>query len=155
MSEKSPWWQKTKTVRQGVWLGCGFAIAGLSEVTLAAIGRVNLPMLIIGAGFSAIGLTHLTSVAAVRRRQRASSTQDGHPGVPGASSPTLDPQSRRSVQPVRPDSPPHVTIHGYLQKICESAAVPLGRETAVRHKSPVVVAAAAIKCGPYCPPLCR
>ena len=71
LSEKSPWWQTTKTVRQGMWLGCGFAVVGLSEVTLAAIGRVNLPMLIIGAGFLAIGLTHLTSVVAVRRQQRS------------------------------------------------------------------------------------
>ena len=89
MPEKSLWWQTTKTVRQGLWLGCGFTVVGLSEVVLGAVGGVNLPMVIIGAGFLAIGLIHLTSVAVTRRRRRSSSTQVGHPAVPGSRPPTF------------------------------------------------------------------
>ena len=89
MSERSPWCQTTKTVRQGLWLGCGFAVVGLSDLVLAGTGRVNLPMLIIGAGFLAIGLTHLTSAVAMRRRQRSSSAQDGHPTMRDSDPPTF------------------------------------------------------------------
>jgi hypothetical protein len=89
MSEKSPWWQTTKTVRQGLWLGCGFALLGLSELVLAGTGRVNLPMLITGAGFSAIGLAHLTSAVTMRKGQRSSSAQDGHPTMRDSTPPTF------------------------------------------------------------------
>jgi hypothetical protein len=81
MSEKSPWWQTTKTVRQGLWLGCGFAIAGLIEVAFAGTGQVNLPIVIGGAGFLTIGLGHLASAIAMRRRQRSNSAQDAGPAM--------------------------------------------------------------------------
>ena len=79
MSEKPPWRQTTKTVRLWMWAGCGLAVVGLSDVVVASIGRVDLLRLIIGAGFLAIGLIHLTSAVAMRRRQRSSSVQDDHP----------------------------------------------------------------------------
>ncbi len=89
MSKKYPWWQTTKTVRQGLWLGGAFTVAGLSDVVLAATGRVNLLMVIIGGCFLAIGLIHLTSAAAMRRRQRSSSAQEDHAAERDSTPPTF------------------------------------------------------------------
>jgi hypothetical protein len=71
MSRKLPWWQTTKTVRQGLLLGGMFAVIGLSEAVLAATGAASFWMLIIGAGFFAIGPAHLTSAIAIRKRQQS------------------------------------------------------------------------------------
>ena len=76
MSGNSPWWQMTKTVRLGLWLGCGYTIAGLIEVLVAGTGQVNLPIVICGAGFLTVGLGHLASAVAMRRRQRLRSAED-------------------------------------------------------------------------------
>lgn len=70
MSRKLPWWQTTKTVRQGLLLGGVFAVIGLGDVVLAATGAANFWMLIIGAGFFAMGAAHLTSAIAMRKRQQ-------------------------------------------------------------------------------------
>jgi len=70
MTEKPPWWQTTKTIRQGLWLGGVFIVVGLGELVPAFLGRVNLLKVIIGSGFLAMGLVHLSSAVAMRRRQR-------------------------------------------------------------------------------------
>ena len=88
MSDKPPWWQTTKTARQGLWLGCGFIVVGSGELVLTVTGQTSPWMLIISAGFLAIGLAHLGSSVAMRYRLRSSFHQDGQPTIRDSTPPT-------------------------------------------------------------------
>jgi hypothetical protein len=79
MSRKSPWWQTTKTVRQGLLLGGGFVVLGLSELVLTVTGAASAWLLVIAVGFLAIGGAHLASAAAMRKRQGSTSVPGDYP----------------------------------------------------------------------------
>jgi protein-S-isoprenylcysteine O-methyltransferase Ste14 len=89
VSEKSPWWQMSKTVWQGVWLGCGYVILGVLKFVFPGKAHVTLPIVIIGAGFLTLGLGHLVSVVAMRRRQRSSLAREGRPAARDSTPPTF------------------------------------------------------------------
>jgi hypothetical protein len=79
MSGKPPWWQTTKTVRQGLLLGGGSFVLGLGELVCGVTGTASAWRLILAAGLLAIGMAHLGSAAAMRKRQRSGLAQGGHP----------------------------------------------------------------------------
>jgi hypothetical protein len=79
----------SKTVWQGLLLGCGYAILGVIEFVFPGKGHVTLPIVIVGAGFLTLGLGHLASVVAKRRRQRSSPAREGRPAAQDSTPPTF------------------------------------------------------------------
>lgn len=83
MTAGKPWWQLTKTVRQG-YVGSGFnAIAGLFN--LAAGLTVNVWLLVSAALFLVAAPLYLASALALRRRERSGADPLGTPGQPSSS----------------------------------------------------------------------
>jgi hypothetical protein len=71
MAARKPWWQLTKTVRQG-YVGSGlYAIAGLFN--LVAGLTVNVWMLVAAVFFLVAAPLSLVSALALRRRERSGS----------------------------------------------------------------------------------
>ena len=85
MAARKPWWQLTKTVRQGYVGSVLYAIAGLFN--LVAGLTVNVWMLLSAVFFLVAAPLYLVSALALRRRARSGSGADppGAPGLPPSS----------------------------------------------------------------------
>jgi len=73
MTADRPWWQTTKTPRQGFILGACYAVLGIVEVvaTLAFGGHVWFVLL--GSLFLVLAAAYLGPAAALHRRRRSAS----------------------------------------------------------------------------------
>jgi len=70
---RQPWWQTTRTVRQGYWMAGGYLLVGAGELFFGfTSGRWagRWGGLAVGAGFVLMGAVYLTTAVALRRRQR-------------------------------------------------------------------------------------
>jgi hypothetical protein len=80
-----PWWQLSRTVRQGYWMGGIFLLVGLWQlVTFPGGGRVSKWLgLGIGVFATVLGILCLTSAVALRRRElRLSAPESGSDETP-------------------------------------------------------------------------
>jgi hypothetical protein len=77
---KRPWWQTTRTVRQGYLLGGGNLILAMGELALfvSGTGLHRWLGLAIGLGFLGIAAIYLLSAFALRCRQRTTTSVSRH-----------------------------------------------------------------------------
>jgi hypothetical protein len=77
---KRPWWQTTRTVRQGYLLGGGNLILAVGELALfvSGTGLHRWLGLAIGLVFLVIAAIYLLSAFALRRRQRTTTSVSRH-----------------------------------------------------------------------------
>ncbi len=82
-----PWWQTTKTGRQGFVLGTWWAILGLVSMDYDILGRDGSWEWAVSAGWLAAALGYFVTAIALRRRERSGSGADsqGPPGLPPSS----------------------------------------------------------------------
>jgi hypothetical protein len=82
-----PWWQVTKTPRQGFLLGGMWTLLGLGQLLFGLSGGGHVVSLVIGALWLVLAVGYLASAAALFRRERsrtASGTSGDH-GLPPSS----------------------------------------------------------------------
>ncbi len=83
MAAGEPWWQLTKTPRQGFLMGAMWTLLGLAQMLLSLAGRPHHRNTVaIGALWLMLAVGYLSSAAAQFRQQR-SRTASGTPGEPG------------------------------------------------------------------------
>jgi len=71
MTAGTPWWQMTKTARQGFVLGTLLAVVGLYELLSGLFDDGHAWDLVLSAGLLALAGACLANAIAVRRRERS------------------------------------------------------------------------------------
>jgi hypothetical protein len=87
MAEGKPWWQMTKTPRQGFILSAVYLVIGLGEMVSGLIPSVRVWNLVIGGSFVALGVVLLAGTVVLYRRVRSDGAASAHgqPGLPPSS----------------------------------------------------------------------
>lgn len=87
MAAGRPWWQMTKTARQGFMFGTVWAVLGIGNLLEVLTGRSSAWHWVIPIGTLALAGAYLVSAVALRRRERSDSEAKprNQPGFPPSS----------------------------------------------------------------------
>lgn len=76
MAADRPWWQMTRTARQGFIMGTWWAVLGLSALLYGVFGRAYAGVIIASAVWLALAGAYLVTSVALRQRERSGSGQN-------------------------------------------------------------------------------